>query len=419
MTTRTCAPRCAIDLEEDVHVPGQYESQPDGWNVTSLQIKPAYDREISPYADCDGGRTPRAKVVTLQETEEEAEPAAATVEDQPAGWFETSLQIEEKYPAHVTKIRGEDVRRSNNAVYNDEGEDEVSPDLDQPDGWNVTSLQLDPDRQAAIKIQAMRRGSKGRSDAEAKQAENQATSPLRQRIGSAAGAAAGGLVRGLSSLSSALIGASVEDAKEDMTPEQAAAVKAAAERGRRRSVGEEERVVGEDDAAEEARQTALEAARQSAAKRTAEQTAEATAAQLTSDGMEYDRLIHAHRSSIAREEGELARAVAAEVTEEVAREEAHAAAKRRASVREEEEVRPAHLARVLRLRSTGGGGGEPLPLCSRTTRPPHYAYHAGEAPAGGRRGSSLSPPSRGVHCRPSARQHLTLAPTPRPNASPP
>ena len=223
MTTRTCAPRCAIDLEEDVHVPGQYESQPDGWNVTSLQIKPAYDREISPYADCDGGRTPRAKVVTLQETEEEAEPAAATVEDQPAGWFETSLQIEEKYPAHVTKIRGEDVRRSNNAVYNDEGEDEVSPDLDQPDGWNVTSLQLDPDRQAAIKIQAMRRGSKGRSDAEvacprprprprpdpdpdpgrgpdpgpdpdpdpdpdpnpnqAKQAENQATSPLRQRLG--------------------------------------------------------------------------------------------------------------------------------------------------------------------------------------------------------------------------------------------
>ena len=147
-------------------MPGQYESQPDGWNVTSLQIKPAYDREISPYADCDGGRTPRAKVVTLQETEEEAEPAAATVEDQPAGWFETSLQIEEKYPAHVTKIRGEDVRRSNNAVYNDEGEDEVSPDLDQPDGWNVTSLQLDPDRQAAIKIQAMRRGSKGRSDAE-------------------------------------------------------------------------------------------------------------------------------------------------------------------------------------------------------------------------------------------------------------
>ena len=164
-------------------MPGQYESQPDGWNVTSLQIKPAYDREISPYADCDGGRTPRAKVVTLQETEEEAEPAAATVEDQPAGWFETSLQIEEKYPAHVTKIRGEDVRRSNNAVYNDEGEDEVSPDLDQPDGWNVTSLQLDPDRQAAIKIQAMRRGSKGRSDAEAKQAENQATSPLRQRLG--------------------------------------------------------------------------------------------------------------------------------------------------------------------------------------------------------------------------------------------
>ena len=180
MTTRTCAPRCAIDLEEDVHVPGQYESQPDGWNVTSLQIKPAYDREISPYADCDGGRTPRAKVVTLQETEEEEEPV---VEDQPAGWFETSLQIEEKYPAHVTKIRGEDVRRSNNAVYNDEGEDEVSPDLDQPDGWNVTSLQLDPDRQAAIKIQAMRRGSKGRSDAEAKQAENQATSPLRQRLG--------------------------------------------------------------------------------------------------------------------------------------------------------------------------------------------------------------------------------------------
>ena len=229
-------------------------------------------------------------------------------------------------------------------------------------------------------------------------------------------------MRGLSSLSSALIGASVEDAKEDMTPEQAAAVKAAAERGRRRSVGEEERVVGEDAAAEEARQTALEAARQSAAKRTAEQTAEATAAELTSDGMEYDRLIHAHRSSIAREEGELARVVAAEVTEEVAREEAHAAAKRRASVREEEEVRPAHLARVLRLRSTGGGGGEPLPLCSRTTRPPHYAYHAGEAPAGGRcgsRGGGGIPPSRGVHCHPSARQHLTLAPTPRPNTSPP
>lgn len=333
------SPRCAIDLEEDVHVPGQYESQPDGWNVTSLQIKPAYDREISPYADCDGGRTPRAKVVTLQETEEEAEPAAATVEDQPAGWFETSLQIEEKYPAHVTKIRGEDVRRSNSAVYNDEGEDEFSPSLDQPDGWNVTSLQLDPDRQAAVKIQAMRRGSKGRSDAEATRAENQATSPLRQRIGSAAGAAAGGLMRGLSSLSSSIIGASVEDAKEDMTPEQAAAAKAAAERGRRRSVGEEERVVGEEDAAEAARRTAAEAARQSAAKRTAEQTAEATAAELTSDGMEYDRLIHAHRSSIAREEGELARAVAAEVTEEVAREEAHAAAKRRASVREEEEVK--------------------------------------------------------------------------------
>jgi hypothetical protein len=166
MTTRTCAPRCAIDLEEDVHVPGQYESQPDGWNVTSLQIKPAYDREISPYADCDGGRTPRAKVTISQETEEDAEPAAATVEDQPAGWFETSLQIEEKYPAHVTKMRGEDVRRSNSAVYNDEGEDEFSPSLDQPDGWNVTSLQLDPDRQAAVKIQAMRRGSKGRSDAE-------------------------------------------------------------------------------------------------------------------------------------------------------------------------------------------------------------------------------------------------------------
>ena len=88
------------------------------------------------------------------------------MEDQPAGWHETSLQIEEKFPAKVTKMRGEDVRRSNNAVYNDEGEDDFSPSLDQPDGWNVTSMQLDPDRQAALKIQAMRRGSKGRSDVE-------------------------------------------------------------------------------------------------------------------------------------------------------------------------------------------------------------------------------------------------------------
>ena len=164
MCQRLCPPRCAIDLEEDVHVPGQYESQPDGWNVTSLQIKPAYDREISPYCDCDGGRTPRAKITVSQEPEGEEPPPA--VEDQPAGWFETSLQIEEKFPAHVTKMKGEDVRRSNSAVYNDEGEDDFSPSLDQPDGWNVTSMQLDPDRQAALKIQAIHRGSKGRSDVE-------------------------------------------------------------------------------------------------------------------------------------------------------------------------------------------------------------------------------------------------------------
>ena len=65
---------------------------------------------------------------------------------------------------------------------------------------------------------------------------------------------------------------------------------------------------------------------------------------------------------------------------------------------------------------------------SRTTRLPHYTYHTDETPAGGRskpgkeashwRRACLSPPSRGVHCRPSARQHLATATTPRPNPSP-
>lgn len=145
-------------------MPGQHEDQPDGWNVTSLQIEPAYDREISPYCDCDGGRTPRAKGAVSLEPQEEQPPPA--VEDQPAGWYETSLQIEEKFPEKVTKLRGEDVRRSNTAVYTDEGEADFSPSLDQPDGWNVTSMQINSDRQAAIKIQALRRGSKGRSDVE-------------------------------------------------------------------------------------------------------------------------------------------------------------------------------------------------------------------------------------------------------------
>ena len=178
-------------------------------------------------------------------------------------------------------------------------------------------------------------------------------------------------------------------------------------------MGEEERVVGEDDAAEEARQTALEAARQSAAKRTAEQTAEATAAQLTSDGMEYDRLIHAHRSSIAREEGELARAVAAEDTEEVARKEAHAAAKRRASVREEEEVRPAHLARVLRLRSTGGGG-EPLPLCFSHDAPTPLCLPRRRSASG--RTARIQPLPSIARC--ALPPQRTAAPDPRPDTSP-
>ena len=155
-------------------------------------------------------------------------------------------------------------------------------------------------------------------------------------------------MRSLSSLSSSIIGAGVDGAEADLSPEEAAAAKAAADSGRAREEGEEARVVGVEDAAEAARRGAAEAARQRAASRTAEQTAEAMAAELTGDGMEYDRLIHAHRSSIAREEGEEARVVAAEDAGEAARHEAHVAAKRRASTREEEEVHSAHISRVLR-----------------------------------------------------------------------
>ena len=216
-------------------------------------------------------------------------------------------------------------------------------------------------------------------------------------------------MRSLSSLSSSIIGAGVGGAKVDLSPEEAAAAKAAADSGRAREEGEEARVVGVEDAAE--------AARQRAASRTAEQTAEAMAAELTGDGMEYDRLIHAHRSSIAREEGEEARVAAAEDAGEAARQEAHAAAKRRASTREEEEVHSAHLiSRVLH--STWRGGG-----CTVLHYPTIYAYHIGETPAGGRQPgrrashwqrACLSPPSRGVHCRPSKRQHLPPRPAPPP-----
>lgn len=221
-------------------------------------------------------------------------------------------------------------------------------------------------------------------------------------------------MRSLSSLSSSIIGAGVEDAKEDMTPEQAAAARAAAERARAREEGEAERVVGAEDAAEAARRAAAEAARQSAAKRAAEQTAEATAAQLTSDGMEYDRLIHAHRSSIARDEGEQARAAAADVAGEAAREEADAAAKRRASVREEEEVRPAHLARVLRLRSTGGE--KSLPLCFSHDAPSPLCFPRRRSASGRTAREGIQPLPSIARC--ALPPQRTAAPDPRPDTSP-
>ena len=235
-------------------------------------------------------------------------------------------------------------------------------------------------------------------------------------------------MRSLSSLSSSIIGAGVDGAKEDISPEETAAAKAAADRGRAREEGEEARVVGVEDAADAARRGAAEAARQRAASRTAEQTAEATAAELTSDGMEYDRLIHAHRSSIAREEGEEARIVAAEDAGEAARHEAHTAAKRRASTREEEEVYSAHLvSRVSRvLRSTWRGSGctvllallaYPTILTTQTKRQRADEASPGKKQATG--GEPASPLHRAV-CTAALANGSTcpLALTPRPNHSP-
>jgi hypothetical protein len=84
--------------------------------------------------------------------------------------------------------------------------------------------------------------------------------------------------------------------------------------------------------------------------------------------MEYDRLIHAHRSSIAREEGEEARVAAAEDAGEAARQEAHAAAKRRASTREEEEAK--------RQRADDSPGEEQA-TGSEPASPLHRAVHYG------------------------------------------
>jgi len=80
------------DASEDVHVPGEHEGQPDGWNVTSLMIEPDYDlKKVKGDSRRKSAVLAPEREVFSDRPEEDVVPCA---QEQPDGWHLTSMTLD-------------------------------------------------------------------------------------------------------------------------------------------------------------------------------------------------------------------------------------------------------------------------------------------------------------------------------------
>ena len=349
------APVINEDDEPD-HMEFEDTDQPDGWYATSMKITPY---EPAPM------HTPRSKAAPIAEVTDEPDHIELPDEEQPEGWFITSLKIEEKFPHLCKKIQGVMGRR-NSAAHIDEGEPDHMelPDEDQPAGWNVTSMAIDAEAQAAVKIQALRRGSQERKSV---------TSNKRP-----ADVALGGGKQQTSrkSVMGSFMSVFSGD-KKPMSPTRRLSRKLSKTSAPDSTPTKEEEAAAEAEEAqldqedEEARKDAAQAALQRSRTRSAEELEKATADELQGDNLELDRLIEAHRKSLSREQQEEARIASEEAVREAAAEEAGQAARRRSFERQQEEEARQKIEAAKKGAKYGevAGGDDSSPL--------HRAVHYG------------------------------------------